>query len=234
MNKPLNKTLDVVKDIQDKIINNSLKSEDKLLPLRELAISYNTSRSVINAAIHILSTKGYVSVSSRHFVVVNDFLYSGSLDVVRDIYSQSRGTLRKKTIEEVLSIRKLVELDALDNIIINRRNIDKLNEILRLEINWVEKEKENLEEICNLDCEFHECLVKTSGNAVLFLLYRSFKDIEHDLVRRFYESKHEVMNVVSSHKALIFAIESQNIVDSKNIWRNLLEEGEKVVLSGKT
>ena len=78
------------------IINGELNPGDKLEPLRELADKYHTSRSVINSAIHILTTKGYLKIKPRHYVQVNDFLYSGSLDIMKDIYFESNEKLKSK------------------------------------------------------------------------------------------------------------------------------------------
>jgi len=230
MNKLSNKTLDVVSDIQNKIINHILKPGDHLSPLRDLAMQYNTSRSVINSAVHILSTQGYLDVVPRHYIAVNDFLYSGSLDIVRNIYMFSEGNLKRKTIEEVLSIRQLVELDAIDRIIRFAVSIDKLKAINAEEVKWLNKVNPNINEMIELDCQFHECLVSISGNSVLFLLYMSFKEIEHDLVKKFYISKEEVSSVVGTHTSFITAMLLNNGVEAKQIWQKLLLQGEQTVL----
>lgn len=231
MTKIANKTFDVVKDIQNKIINRVLKPGDKLLPLREMAIQYDTSRSVINSAIHILSTKGYLEVNPRHYVQVNDFLYSGSLDVVKDIYKESIGELRSKTIKEVLKIRLFAELDAIKQIIDNKKTINKLKNILEREQKYIEHSVFKIEDIVKLDCEFHENLVGCSDNSVLFLLYMSFKDIQLDLVNRFYCSKTKFANVIKVHNELVQAIILEDKAKALLIWTALLKKGEKVVLS---
>lgn len=226
-----NKTTEVVKDIKYKIINNILHPGDKLLPLRDLAIEYNTSRSVINSAIHILSTNGYLKVKPRHYVLVNDFLYSGSLEIVRDIYNLSENNLKKKTLEEVMSIRLLVELDAVKKIIDNKRELSELKRVYENEKKCFMLDNYNQNKIIDLDCEFHETLVSISGNSVLFLLYMSFKEIEHDLVKTFYDNRDKVSNIINTHEALIDSLESQNLQEALVIWKALLEKGEEVVIN---
>ncbi len=231
MLKISNKTNEVVIDIKYKIINNILHPGDKLLPLRDLAIEYNTSRSVINSAIHILSTNGYLKVKPRHYVLVNDFLYSGSLEIVRDIYNLSENNLKKKTLKEVLSIRLLVELDAVKNIINNKRDLSELKEVYDNEKECFMLDNYNQKKIIDLDCKFHETLVSTSGNSVLFLLYMSFKEIEQDLVKTFYDNRGKVLNILSSHQALIDALQNQNLEEALVIWKALLLKGEEVVIN---
>ncbi len=230
MEETANKTVDVVKDIQNKIINRELCPGDKLLPLRDLAIEYGTSRSVINSAIHILSTKGYLKVYPRHYVQVNDFLYSGSLDVIKDIYNDSIGELRSKTIKEVLNIRLFAELDAIKHIIDNKESISKLENILEKEKEYLKVPVFNVEDIAKLDCEFHEKLVSCSNNSVLFLLYMSFKDIQFDLVKRFYYSKAKFANIINAHNALVQSLLLKDKEKALLIWTELLKKGEDVVL----
>lgn len=226
----MSKTNEVVRDIKDKIINHVLKPGDKLLPLRELATEYNTSRSVINSAIHILSAKGYLEVNPRHFVMVTDFLYSGSLEIVQDIYHLSRNDLKKKTLREVLSLRFLVELDAIENIVKTNRNIDKLIDILNKEKACLNSKDYRQKDIIKLDCNFHETLVYSANNSVLFLLYMSFNEIEHDLVKKFYDNKVQASNIISNHEILVEAIKTGNIDKAKEIWTSVLKQGEDIVL----
>ncbi len=230
MSKISNKTLEVVEDIQKKIINGILNPGDRLLPLRELATEYDTSRSVINSAIHILSTKGYLKINPRHFVEVNDFLYSGSLDIVKDIYFESKDELRVNTIKEVLDIRMFAETDAIRQIIQNNLPFDELKSILEKEKALINTHTSDLDKMVALDCEFHECLVKTSKHSVLFLLYMSFKSIELDLVSKFYDHPNLFKSVVNAHEELISCLESNNLSKAIETWTGLLEQGEQVVL----
>lgn len=230
MSKTDNKTIEVVKDIQRKIINEELKPKDRLLPLRELALEYNTSRSVINSAIHILSTKGYVLVKPRHYVEVNDYLYSGTLDIVKDIYFESLGNLKTKTIREVLDIRKFAELDAINQIIDNDLPLEELLMVLEQEKTLINENCNDIERIAKLDCLFHETLVKMSNHSVLFLLYMSFKEIEYDLVNKFYCSINIDNLIVKTHQLLVDNLKAKNKEKAIAIWTDLLEQGEAIVL----
>jgi len=232
VNNEVNKTAEIVKDIEYKIINHILKPKEKLLPLRELAESYETSRSVINAAIHILSTKGYVTVTPRHYVEVNDYLESGSLDVVRDIYHFSSGNLKIKTIQEVLEIRRIVELRAIEDIVMKKESIEPLKKIYEEELTWLSESNE-IQTLVPLDCAFHECIVKSSGNNVLYLLYGSFKEIEMSLIEKFYHTKTQAKKVIDNHLKLLEALLNQKVEEAKAIWSEVLKDGENVVLKEK-
>lgn len=231
MPKENNKTIEVVEDIQKLIINGELNPGDKLEPLRELADKYHTSRSVINSAIHILTTKGYLKIKPRHYVQVNDFLYSGSLDIMKDIYFESNEKLKSKITKETLNIRLLAEIDAINQIINNNFSLDKLKDVLLKEKNVIKNELIDIEEMVLLDCEFHETLVKSSGNTVLFLLFMAFKEIELDLVRKFYNSRSRFKKVVQIHDELVLLIENKNKDKAIEIWDKLLKQGAEVVLS---
>ncbi len=231
MPKEKNKTVEVVKDIQKSIINGQLNPGDKLEPLRELADKYHTSRSVINSAIHILTTKGYLKIVPRHYVQINDFLYSGSLEIMQDIYFESNQELKIKIIKETLNIRLLAEIEAISQIINNNYSLDNLKDILLKEKNVLRNELVDIEEMVLLDCDFHETLVKSSGNTVLFLLFMAFKEIELDLVRKFYNSRSRFQEVVQIHDELVLLLEDKNKGKAVEIWEKLLKQGAEVVLS---
>lgn len=230
MSKLNNKTLEVVKDIQKKIINEKLKPKDRLLPLRELALEYNTSRSVINSAIHILSTKGYLNVNPRHYVEVNDYLYTGTLDIVKDIYFESVGKLKIKTIKEVLDIRMFAETHAIGQIIDNDLSITDLQEIIEEEKSLIKKPIKNIDQMIDLDCKFHETLVRVSNHSVLLLLYMSFKEIEVDLVKKFYNTNEMFSTVIKSHEALVVYLINKEKKKAIELWTKLLKQGEEIVL----
>ena len=230
MSKLNNKTIEVVKDIQRKIINKELKPKDRLLPLRELALEYNTSRSVINSAIHILSTKGYLNVNPRHYVEVNNYLHTGTLDIIKDIYFESIGELKTKTIKEVLDIRLFAETDAIRQIIDNDLPINDLREILEREKALINNPIKDIDQIIDLDCKFHETLVKVSEHSVLLLLYMSFKEIEVDLVKEFYNTKEMFNTVIKSHEELVLYLNQKDKPKAIELWTELLKQGEAIVL----
>lgn len=230
MSNKNNKTLLVVKDIQSNIINGLLNPGDKLLPLRDLAVKYDTSRSVINSAIHILSTKGYLKITPRHFVEINDFLHTGSLDVLKDIYFDSNQELKKKTILEVFNMRMIAELDAIKQIIDNKQPISDLESILHEEKMLLESSNHSIDKMIQLDCKYHECLVKSSNNSVLFLLYKSFNDIENDLVKKFYKYTKGLSSIITVHQKLVELIKLKKKKEAISLWSYLLLEGERVVL----
>jgi DNA-binding FadR family transcriptional regulator len=230
-----NKTLQVVNDIQNKIINQELLPGAKLLPLRELAISYDASRSVINSAIQILTTKGYLTVNPRQSIIVNDLWYSGSLDIVKDIYFSQNEKIKTRTISEVLSIRLMAELQAIDFIFANNCvDLRDLESVLKNELEALSKQFVDISEIVRLDCQFHETLVKSANNSVLFLLYMSFKEIETDMVSRFYNHYVYATDIINSHRDLLTKIKSKDLNNAKTIWTKLLNHGAKIMSSKET
>ncbi|MDD3123098.1 MAG: GntR family transcriptional regulator [Candidatus Izemoplasmatales bacterium] len=229
-----NKTLQVVNDIQNKIINQELLPGTKLLPLRELATSYEASRSVINSAIQILTTKGYLTVNPRQSIIVNDLWYSGSLDIVKDIYFSQNEAIKTKTVNEVLSIRLMAELQAIDFIFANNySDLNDLENVLNKENEALSKQTVDICEIVKLDCQFHETLVKTANNSVLFLLYMSFKEIETDMVSLFYNHHVYAKDIIKSHGELLSNIKSKELNKARILWTDLLNHGAKIMSSEK-
>ena len=99
----------LIKKIKNDIINGVYQPGDRLLPLRELSIKYDVSRSVVNSVVSSLSAQGYLSVSPRHYVVVNDFLQTGTLKILDDVLDSQNQKLKLKLVKDVLEYRKTID-----------------------------------------------------------------------------------------------------------------------------
>ncbi len=232
MTVKVNKTLEVMADIQNQIISGRLKPLDKLMPLRDLAKEYQASRSVINSVIHVLSAKGYVTVRPRQGVIVNDIFESGTIDVINDIYFSDNIGLKSQIVKDVLSSRMMAEIEAIRQII-HKEKVDftNLDLIVNKEVNWLEQKDREIDVLCELDHQFHAELVSLSCNKVLKLLYISFQYIEKSLIRKFYINLEFPKRVIDSHSNLIIALKAKNQDVAEKIWIDLLKEGEKETLN---
>lgn len=232
MNKAANKTQEVVMDLQNKIIVSALKPFDKLMPLRDLAKEYQASRSVVNSAIQVLSTKGYVSVVPRQGVIVNDILHDGTIEVLKDIFFSDNALLKSLVVKDVFQTRMMAELEAI-KLITQKEKVDfsNLELIADKEKEWLKTEHHSIETLCELDHEFHAEIISLSGNKVLRLLYRSFQEIEKSLIRSFYENQQLAPGVIKTHQDLLICLKERDYDKSSCLWEKVLSQGEKETLA---
>lgn len=226
-----NRTDSLVKEIQNEIISGRLKPGDKLLPLRNIAIKNNVSRSVVNSAISALSTKGYIRIVPRHYAIVNDFLSMGSLTILEDIFHSENEVLKKKMVKETLSCRLLVETDSARKIAMDPSiDLDRLLAIIEKEQQWRKKQNRNSADLCQLDWDFHACIVQLAGNMVFSLIYHTFDYLGKELIQSFYENPSVVDFVLSKHQCIYQALMERKPTEAVSLVEELLRHGEKELL----
>ncbi len=235
MTRKPNKTDAVICDIRNQIICQKLVPGDRLMPLRELATHFNASRSVINQAIGTLAAKGYLEIKPRQYVKVRDFWMAGNLEVVNDVYYAPANPYKERAIEEMLMARKMAELTAIDQIAeMPKSDFFPLDDILEKEKGWLLSPSGDIGVITGLDSDFHENLVKLSGNRILSLLYLSFHRISTDLIGIYYKNVSDQAFSIKRHASFLTAIKKGDYGQARVIWSELLEKGRNVILQSES
>jgi len=231
MKKPSNRTAELVKTLQNQIISGALKPGQKLMPLREIALANGVSRSVVNSAISALSARGYLRVIPRHFIVVEDFLQSGSLDVLEDVFHSGNRELKTKMIRDVLSCRKMVESDSI-RAILRRPEFDlrPLENILSDEEKWLLDPRDPALELPRMDLAFHDALIRLGDNLASTLIYRSFRYLAVPMVEWFYRTPEVAAFVFEKHSQICQALARRDENSALAFLQDLLEHGERRVL----
>jgi DNA-binding FadR family transcriptional regulator len=231
MKKKPNRTEELVRDLQNQIISGAMKPGQRLMPLREIAASYGLSRSVVNSAISTLSAQGYLRIVPRHYIVVEDFLQSGSLDVLEDVFHSGNHQLKVKMIQDVLSCRMMVENHSLREAF-RKPALDlfPLETVLRKEAEWLRNPEGVRHELFRIDLDFHEALIRLSENLATTLIYHSFQYLAVPMVRLFYETPEVVQFVFKNHSLIFQALSEGDEENGIRLLHDLLEHGEKKVL----
>lgn len=186
---PSNMTSIIIKKIKNDIINGVYQPGNRLLPLRELSIKYDVSRSVVNSVVSSLSAQGYLSVSPRHYVVVNDFLQTGTLKILDDVLDSSNQKLKLKLVKDVLEYRKKIETEALLIILRNEDNdLSNLRDIINKQREWLRNPVNDLSVLVRFDMLFHQYLLESTNNIVYKLIYRHFESFSVKMVTYFYQN----------------------------------------------
>jgi len=226
-----NMTSVLIKKIKNDIINGIYQPGDRLLPLRELAIKNNVSRSVVNGVIASLSAQGYVSVSPRHFVIVNDFLQTGSLKILDDVLDSQNQVLKLKMLKDVLDYRKNIETEAL-RIIFRKEDLDLscFSETINKQKEWIKNPTNDLELLVNLDLAFHRDLLESTNNTVFKLIHRHFESLSFKMIRYFYQSYNLASQTFSLYVKIYEAIISNDETLAVETLSTVLDQGATFVL----
>lgn len=193
--------LEIVDDVKNKIGNENYQKGDKLPSERELACYYKVSRIVVREAISVLRNEGLVVVypgKGAYVTKPDPIIVSKSIKRVMENYST--------TLEDVLEIRKELEVSIIKNVIYraNSKDIQKLYDIY----SNMEKYKENVEQFVKLDEQFHLHLAKYTKNPLYEMLLNSFIEMTQHILFEFTRIIPEsVVQAQKHHLNLIRCIE---------------------------
>jgi DNA-binding FadR family transcriptional regulator len=221
----------IVKKIKIDIINGQLKIGEKLLPLRELALKYQVSRSVVNSAVSSLSAQGYLQVTPRHFVVVNDYLSTGTIDILNDVLDSNNQSMKLRLLKDTLVFRKFVETESLKMILASDNpDLSELEKCINKQKEWLNNPIKDIEILVELDATFHRVLICANGNAVFRLIQRNFEDVASRMIRFFYRNYDAAIQNFNWYQQIYEAI---LIKDEKKaietLW-SVLDQGAVYVL----
>lgn len=226
-----NMTTVLTKKLKNDIINGVFQPGDRLLPLRELATKYDVSRSVVNSVISSLSAQGFVSVSPRHYVIVNDILRTGSLGILDDVLESQNQPLKLRLLKDVLTYRKSIEIEAIQIIIRNDHlDLSNLSSVVNKQKLWIDNPKNDLDLLVNLDMSFHKYLLESTENVVYKLIFRYFESFSQKMITYFYQNYNLASQNFSLYIETYEAIISHNEKKAINTFCNVLDQGAQYVL----
>ena len=164
-------TNQVVIQIEEMILSGELKVGEKLPSARDLCEMLGVSRPVISAAMVELSKLGFVRISPRQGIYVEDYMRKGTVETMTAAMRYHKGVMKKDGIRSLLQVREAMENLCIKLVIevATEKQLKDMAPFLAA-IN-VEDPKAAAEAIF----AFHHELAVLSGNMLLPLVYYSFK-----------------------------------------------------------
>lgn len=149
-------------NLRDYIVQNELKTGDKLPSERDLSTKLDVSRVIVREALRSLESAGIVSIRHGEGAFVNtddaSVLFSNLL-----FFWQ----MRQDKMEEILELRKLLEGEAIRGI------IDRSDELHLAQLEEINRRMERATETAifqELDLEFHKTLIQATNNDLFIQL----------------------------------------------------------------
>ena len=161
-----------VQQLERMILSGELAVGDQIPPERDLAEQMGVSRTVINAGVADMASKGFLEIRPRKGVFVADYRRSGSLATLVSIMDYNGGLLPRREIKSLLELRMALEVLCLRGAIpaMTEEGLAVLQQRLD-ELMAATTPSEAAEGRFAFGHEL-DCL---SGNAILPLLGHSFK-----------------------------------------------------------
>jgi len=172
-----------IKQLENMILSGKLPIGEKLPSERDLAISMQVSRAVVNAGISEMARKGFLMIKPRIGTFVADYRRNGTMETLICIMNYNGGILRDAEIRSILELRIALDSLAVELCVPKITN----DEIATLK-DYVKqmKESDSPKMASELAFRFQHELAFLSGNTLLPLIFSSFKVPILSLWERFY------------------------------------------------
>ncbi len=171
-----------VRELESMILSGRLPVGTQLPPERELASTMQVSRAVVNTGIAELARKGFVDIHPRVGNFVADYRRYGTIETFFAIVSYNGGNLRHEEVRSILELR--IALDTLAVELCAARITDSDLARLRESTEGIGAAKTPDEAVSHAFAFQHQ-LALFSGNALLPVIFTSFKSITRTLWLRF-------------------------------------------------
>lgn len=209
---------EVVKRITGAIISKKLVPGQKIPTENELCHQLGVCRNSLREAMKILSAMGIVEIRRGDGTYIADKVSPSVFDSL--IYSLM---LERSTQEEILELRKTLEVDILELAIQKAGDedialLDNLLQDFRQMIDNKEYDK-----VADLDIKFHYALVDIAKNPLLGRIVKGVYSIFYPSVERTLCLKHEFEGAYKKHKDIVEVIRKKDKSQIEDVIKRSLE-----------
>jgi GntR family transcriptional repressor for pyruvate dehydrogenase complex len=213
----------VAQQIRGLIRDGLLKPGDKLPPERELAETFQVSRSSLRDAIRSLEVMGLLEPRQGEGTIVLDLDATALVNPLSTMLQQKR-----ELIGELLDLRKIIEppLAARAAVHATGEEIALMEQILERQKEKVDRGELAVEE----DTEFHYALASAAKNSVVLKVVDVFMDLLRESRQRSLQVEGRLQRSFLGHKRILSAVRRHEAAAAEMAMRRHIEEIEGIVL----
>ena len=178
----------VIKVLRDAIVNGELVPGQALVGT-ELANQIGVSQATLRDAIYALSLEGLVETVAYHVSTVK--------------------TLSKKDVEDLFSVRSMLESYAIRQIVATGQANAAVSELYAI-CDTMEgaAEQDSLTDLNRIDRRFHDTLIEFSGNQLLGVLWNSVEQRVQQALSLSNQQQGNLRQIVLNHREIAQVIEN--------------------------
>ncbi|PKN86472.1 MAG: hypothetical protein CVU46_07620 [Chloroflexi bacterium HGW-Chloroflexi-8] len=224
----------VIQTLEGWILSGDLKIGEKLPSERDLAQKMKISRPVLHEALVDLASKGLVKIEARRGIFINDYRINGSCALLSSMLNFHQDQLDPVFGKSLIDMRMLIEVETakLAAIHADEADIRDLQGILEAEKGF---STASVEDLVELDFNFHLQIALASCNRAYPLILNSFKAIYTHLTENFFTKNIHtpiLEEVFTFHHQLVNAIKDKDSIASQTVMVAMLKHGEKHLSGG--
>ena len=214
---------EVAKQIQLLIRDGLLNPGDKLPPERELAETFQVSRSSLRDAIRTLELMGLVEPRQGEGTVVREITADSLMNPLSTMLIRKR-----ELVNELLELRVMIEppLAARAAAHASTEEMAHLEDILRRQREKVELGELAIEE----DSEFHYSIARAARNSVVLKVLDMFMDLLRESRERTLQVEGRLKKSFAGHVQILNAIRRRDGNAAEAAMRRHIEEIEGIIL----
>jgi DNA-binding FadR family transcriptional regulator len=225
----------VVQKLESWILSGELEVGEKLPSERILAKKMKISRPVLHEALVDLAAKGLVQIEARRGVYINDYRIHGSCAILSSLLNFQQDQLDPKFQSSLIEMRMLIETETAGLAARHHRkqHMTALNQIL---INETRFKDLSIDELVELDFNFHLQIALASENQMYPLILNSFKGVYTYLTGKFFKNYFQtpvINEVFTFHQNLVSAIRANDSKAAREIMKSMLTHGAKLLRGGQ-
>ena len=169
----------VAGELEQRILEGSLRPGDRLQPERELSVELGVSRSSLREAIQKLVSRGMLSSRQGEGTFVTDRLESAFADPWENMV-ESHPSVR----EDMLEFRHMLEAKAAECAAVRATDADRERLAACHERLKAAYESDDLEGLIESDVRFHQAIAEASHNAIIGHMTSSLLRLLREHIRR--------------------------------------------------
>ena len=213
----------VAQQIQGLIRDGLLKPGDMLPPERELAETFQVSRSSLRDAIRTLEVMGLVEPRQGEGTIVCEL---SAESLVSPLSTMLLG--KRELVSELLDLRRILEppLAARAAAHVTPDELSYMEDILTRQKEKVDRGELAVEE----DSEFHYAIASAAKNGVVLKVVDVFMDLLRESRARSLQVKGRLQKSFGGHRRILNAIRRHDSAEAEFAMRRHIEEIESIVL----
>jgi GntR family transcriptional repressor for pyruvate dehydrogenase complex len=210
----------VATTILEMILAEGLNVGERMPSERELSDQFGVSRTVVREAIRTLAAKGVLEARAGHGVRIVAV-------PARTVSESLRLFIRSGTLDysRVAEVRQMLEIETAG--LAAQRVTDKGVDLLRANVDAMERAVGEVDRMSQLDLEFHRALAETTRNELFLLLLDSIGDALLEIRRRLFADSPngaQMHTAVRAHREILAGIAARDAEAAQRAMRAHLSQ----------
>lgn len=212
----------VVRAIEELVNRGILKEGDRLPTETLLATQFGVGRSTVREAMRGLALMGVVDVRVGN----GTYVRTGANEVLSTTRSLHDVLMRGNALK-ILQARQIVEIGALDAVVVNAT----LGDIREIEqaLTGLKAAGGNFHQIIHCDLEFHSAIIRATKNEILVEMYRILRKYLQETTMEISQIPGVLDRSKHLHEALVEAIKRRDLAKARKVMKSLLQTLERLV-----